>query len=132
MSTPSDSNTQFSPDNKYYSDDEVNSCQSRADEDEPLVDDEYLMEENGRDQDGRNTSSSDSNLQLSSDNNDSNNEVDEVYSGHFRPYENEPLVHDGEDLMEENSEENERDQDGLTPATLEARFDTKSNLTLGK
>ena len=114
----SDSNSQLSSDNND-SNDEVNSCQSQVDEDKLLVlDGEDSMDENERDQDDRNRSSSDSYSQLSSDN-------DEVYSCQFQPYEDEPLVHEGEDLMEENSQENERDEDGLTPAVLEARFDRK-------
>ena len=61
---------------------------------------------------------------------DTNCSTDEVYNSRFRPYEDEPLVHNSEDLLNENSEEQQEeacDEDGLTPATLEARFDRKVN-----
>lgn len=59
---------------------------------------------------------------------DTNGSSDEIYSCQFRPYEDEPLVHPGEDLMDENDDKEpneESDEDGLTPAILEARFDRK-------
>ena len=61
---------------------------------------------------------------------DTNCSTDEVYNSQFRPYEDEPLVHNSEDLLNENSEEQQEeacDEDGLTPAILEARFDRKVN-----
>ena len=67
-------------------------------------------------------SSSDNTSCSFSDNTDSN---DEVYSCQFWPYEDEHLVHEGEDVMSENNEETERDLDGLTPVVLEDRFDRK-------
>ena len=69
-----------------------------------------------------NMSSSDNTSCSFSDNTDSN---DKVYSCQFRPYEDEHLVHEGEDVMSENNEETERDLDGLTPVVLEDRFDRK-------
>lgn len=48
---------------------------------------------------------------------------DAVYSCQFQPYQDEPLVHRGDDIMEENSDEEARNEDGLTPAILESRFD---------
>ncbi len=53
----------------------------------------------------------------SSDTNCSN---DEVYSCQFRPYEDEPLLHNSEDLLDENSTEEQIevcDEDGLMPAS---------------
>ena len=45
-------------------------------------------------------------------------DVEVIYS-QIRPYQDEPLAEDAE----ENTEENEVDEDGLTPAALEARYE---------
>lgn len=70
-------------------------------------------------------SSSDSNSCSSSNTSDVS---DEVYTCQFRPYEGEPLVCPGEDLMGQNqlnNDEEESDKYGLKPAILAARFDRK-------
>ena len=51
---------------------------------------------------------------------------EEIYCSQFRPYEGEPLVYPGKDLIDEvQFEDDEKDLDGLTPSMLEARFDKK-------
>ena len=46
------------------------------------------------------------------------------------PYEGEPLAPQGDDIMDEISEETtkEADLDGMTPAILEARYDRKNKV----
>lgn len=63
--------------------------------------------------------------ELSASFSDTSETNEEVYNCQFRPYEGEPLVYPGEDLMDEVEEVVEKDLDGLTPSILESRFDRK-------
>lgn len=64
--------------------------------------------------------------ELSAYSSETTDKNEEIYCSQFRPYEGEPLVYPGEDLIGENQlEDAEKDLDGLTPSMLEARFDKK-------
>ncbi len=66
--------------------------------------------------------------ELSASFSDASDTSDVVYKCQFQPYEGEPLVYPGEDLIVEERvdvSDNEQDSDGLTPSILESRFDKK-------
>ena len=61
---------------------------------------------------------------------DSSDSSEYVFGAHYMPYEGEPLAPQGDDIMDEISEETskEADLDGMTPAILEARYDRKNKV----
>ena len=61
---------------------------------------------------------------------DSSDSSEYVFAAHYMPYEGEPLAPQGDDIMDEISEETtkEADLDGMTPAILEARYDRKNKI----
>ncbi|KAJ7315275.1 hypothetical protein OS493_038773 [Desmophyllum pertusum] len=58
-------------------------------------------------------------------NEESENDELEIRIRLARPYQDEPLAHLEEDEMDDNNSDDKEDEDGISPATLEARFENR-------